>query len=163
MSHFTLKLRKKLASWVNALADRLDRVYWCSPTLVFVPQFNIVAQYSGACYKAHDVDPNGHEANRTSIVGWILIGLWVLTFTHYHLFTRRVLPQLHTTLYASQFPGCCVDLSGGGVSLPILCQRRAWHQSSAQLWLLEKLSPPDNGEAHWVYVCIVCAPICIYI
>ncbi|CAI8030528.1 Chondroitin sulfate synthase 3 [Geodia barretti] len=44
--------------------------------------FNIVAQYSGACYKAHDIDSSSHS-DKTSIVGWILIGIFlfgVLTY-----------------------------------------------------------------------------------
>ena len=74
MSPFTLKSRKRLALWVNLL-DGSDAMRILSS---FFLQFNIVAQYSGACYKAHDIDSSSHS-DKTSIVGWILIGMWAKT------------------------------------------------------------------------------------
>ena len=36
-------------------------------------QYNIIAQYDGACYKAHDI--NGKSVEKTSYIGWIFIGM----------------------------------------------------------------------------------------
>ena len=94
MSPFTLKSTKRLALWVNLL-EGSDTMRILSS---FFLQFNIVAQYSGACYKAHDIDSSSHS-DKTSIVGWILIGMWAKTLYYAVEHLSKETPELSNTFY----------------------------------------------------------------
>jgi hypothetical protein len=43
--------------------------------------YNIIAQYDGACYKAHDI--NGKSVEKTSYIGWIFIGIFLFAVLTY--------------------------------------------------------------------------------
>lgn len=41
---------------------------------LFHLQYNIIAKYDGACYKAHDINGSSN-VNKTSYIGWIIIAV----------------------------------------------------------------------------------------